>query len=96
MGEPIPQFEGHPVEGAMIKMSGAMLAEGMEDIVVGVDDIVQVACQFKCVGIRHEVENSTGKLVRIQILRPIEAALLPFGNADQGILRSPVTAIGGE
>lgn len=80
----------------MIKMSGTMLAEGMEDIVVGVDDVVQVACQFRCVGISHVVEKSTGKLIRVQVLRPIEAALLPFGQADQGILRSPITAIGGQ
>lgn len=95
LGDPIPQFEGHPVDGAMMKMSGAMLAEGMEDVVVGIDDIVQVVAQFKCVSVVHDVERTTGKLVRVQVLRPVEANLQPFGEGDQGILRSPVTQIGG-
>jgi hypothetical protein len=91
-----PSYEGHPVEGVMIKMSGSMLAEGMEDVVVGIDDIVQVVSQFRCVGVHHDVEKSTGKLIRVQILRPIEAALAPFDPSnpeDRGILHSPVTQV---
>lgn len=92
MGDSIPDFEGHPVEGTKIKMSGAMLAEGMDGVVVGVDDIVQVVAQFKCVGVRHDV-GGDGNLYRIQLLRPIESNLQPFGDGDDGVLRSPISNV---
>lgn len=89
--ETIPAFEGHPVEGTVVKMSGAAPLDDLDGQVIGVDDVVQMISQFRCVGIHHKVDEATGNLVRVQVLRPIEMALAPIDPSDPndtGIVRA--------
>lgn len=91
MTDEIPTFEGRPVEGTAVRMSGAAPLDDLVDVVLGVDDVVQMLSMFRVVGVRHEVEQKTGKLVRVHILRPTEMALSPIDPAnpkDDGIIRS--------
>ena len=93
MNNRIPSFEGQVVDATSIKMSGAMPVESIdEDTVLYLDDIVQLVTQFRVVGVRHDMDDKTGNLIRVQTLRPIEAMLAPFDASDPddiGILRSP-------
>ena len=87
----IPQFEGHPVEGTVVKMSGAAPLDDLSGEVIGVDDVVQMISQFRCVAVHHKVDEKTGNLVRVQVLRPIEFVLNPIDPSDpndNGILRA--------
>lgn len=89
----IPAFEGQPVDSTKVKVSGAIPADSIDDdVVLRVDDIMQVATQFRCVAVHHKVDEKTGNLTRIQVIRPIEMVLVPFDPTDPddiGILRSP-------
>ena len=69
MNHPIPHYEGNPVVGTAIKMSGAIPMDDLEGAVIGIDDVVQLKAQIRCVAVRHEV-NAKGDLVRIHVLRP--------------------------
>lgn len=83
----IPAFEGHPVHAAIVKMTGSVPLDYLDDQVIGVDDTVQMISVLRCVSVRHEVDQKTGNLVRIQILRPMEMILHPFEQGqDDGIL----------
>lgn len=87
----IPPFEGHPVEATIMKMSGAAPLDELADTVIGVDDVVQMISQFRCIGIDHKVDEKTGHLIRVQLLRPIEFALMPIDPSDpndDGIIRA--------
>ena len=88
--KPIPAFEGHPVNATAIKMSGAITLDDLDGEVVYMDDVVQMISQFRCVGVRHEVDKN-GEITRVQILRPMEAYLYPFDPSDPndtGVLRA--------
>lgn len=92
----IPAFEGHPVEGAIVKVTGKVPLTDLDDTVLGVDDLVQMISHFRCIGVRHEVDEKTGLLVRVQILRPVEMTLKPFDESDpddDGIKRFPGTPL---
>lgn len=94
----IPAFENHPVEAAIVKMSGAAPLDDLDDTVLGVDDVVQMVSQFRCIGVHHKVDDKTGALVRVQVLRPIEMALMPIDPSDpddDGIIRAMPRAIEG-
>lgn len=92
----IPNFEGHPVIATAIKMSGATPMDELSDVVIGVDDLVQMISQFRCVGIQHQVNPKTGELIRVQVLRPVEMVLLPIVEGqDNGIARALPTPING-
>ncbi len=94
----IPAFEGHPVEATIMKMSGAAPLDDLDDTVIGVDDVVQMISQFRCIGIHHKVDEKTGALVRVQVLRPVEMALMPIDPSnpdDDGIIRAMPRAIEG-
>lgn len=87
----IPAFEGHPVESTRVQMSGSAPLDELNDEVIGVDDVVQMIAQFRCVGVRHEVDSKTGNMVRVQVLRPVEMALSPIDPTnpnDVGIARA--------
>ena len=91
MPERIPSFEGHPVEGTTVKMSGSVANEELTDVVIGVDDVVQMVSQFRCIAVHHKVDPRTGLIIREQVLRPIEMALLPIDPSnpdDDGIIRA--------
>lgn len=96
---PIPHFEGRPVEATAIKVTGAAPLDDLDDQVLSVDDCVQMISMFKCVGVNHEVDKSTGKLIRVQSLRPIEMALQPLNPEDpedDGIIRAMPPFVKGE
>lgn len=78
----IPPFEGHPVDGTLVQMSGAAPLEDLDGEVIGVDDVVQMISQFRCVGVHHKIDKNTGKMVRVQILRPVLMALVPIDPND--------------
>lgn len=89
--EPIPDFEGHPVEGTTIKISGALDHQDLSDVVVSVDDVIQMLSQFKVVGVNHRVDPRTGLIIREQVLKPVEAVLAPIDPNDpddDGIIRA--------
>ncbi len=87
----IPHFEGRPVDGVKIVMSGSVpLDEALSETVLGMDDAVQLVSMFRVVGVRHDVDKD-GKLIRIQVLKPVEAALAPIDATDpndDGIVRA--------
>lgn len=94
MTDLIPSHEGHPVSRTAVKITGKLITEDLEGVVLRQDDVVQVMAQFRVVGIHHDVEEKTGELVRTQILRPILMALVPIDPsdpADIGIIRSIVS-----
>lgn len=66
----IPNYEGHPVENTAIKMSGAIPMDDLESAVIGIDDVVQLIAQFRCVGVQHTVDKD-GNLTRVHVLRPM-------------------------
>lgn len=89
--ETIPAFEGHPVEGTLVKMSGSAPLDDLDGTVIGVDDVVQMISQFRCTGVYHRVDDKSGNLVRVQVLKPIEMALAPIDPNDPndtGIMRA--------
>jgi DNA segregation ATPase FtsK/SpoIIIE-like protein len=91
----IPAFEGHPVEGAVVKMTGKIPLDDLEFEVIGVDDLVKTVTVMRCIGVRHEVD-ANGRLLRVQILSPIEMARVPFDADDpddDGIKRFPGTPV---
>lgn len=91
MNTHIPHFEGRPVEATAIRVSGASPLDDLEDQVLSIDDCVQMISMFKVVGVHHTVDKSTGKLIRVQTLRPIEMALHPLDPedpTDDGIIRA--------
>jgi hypothetical protein len=95
----IPHFEGRPVEATAIRVTGASPLDDLDEQVLSVDDCVQMISMFKCVGVNHQVDKNTGKLVRVQTLRPIEMALQPLDPNDPddtGIIRAMPTHVQGE
>lgn len=87
----IPSFEGHPVEGTSVKVKGTAPLEDLQDVVLGVDDVVQMISQYRCVGVWHDVDEKTGRLIRVHALKPIEMALMPIDPSDpddDGIIRA--------
>lgn len=91
MNEPIPHFEGHPVDATTLKISGVVDGADLTDVVVSVDDVVQMLSQYRVVGIYHRVDVKTGRIVREQYLRPVEVALVPIDPTDpddDGIIRA--------
>lgn len=95
----IPAFEGIPVEGTIIKMSGAAPLEDLDGQVIHYGDIVQLMSHFRCVGVHHIEDNKTGKMMRVQVLRPVLMALVPFDPDDPndtGIMRAIPRQVRGE
>ncbi|GAB3863244.1 hypothetical protein GCM10028801_30410 [Nocardioides maradonensis] len=66
----IPNYEGHPVNGTAIKMSGSIPMDDLEGAIIGIDDVVQLVAQFRCVAVSHQADKD-GNLVRVQVLRPM-------------------------
>lgn len=80
----IPGYEGHAVHGTAIKMSGAIPMDDLEGAVIGIDDIVQMICQFRCVAVNH-IADKNGDLIRVHVLRPF--MMVP--HAIEGELEGP-------
>jgi hypothetical protein len=99
MNTHIPMFEGRPVDATAIKVTGASPLDDLEEQVLSIDDCVQMISMFKCVGVHHQVDKATGKLIRIQTLRPIEMALQPLDPedpTDDGIIRATPPYVQGQ
>jgi hypothetical protein len=88
----LPNFEGHPVEGtALVIKSSTMAHQELDDIVVGIDDVVQMLSQFRVVDVQHKIDERTGKLIRVQVLKPVDVVLAPIDPSDpndRGIIRA--------
>ena len=88
----IPAFEGRPVDSTIVKMSGSVpVAEALGDVVLGVDDCVQMVSMFRVTGVFHKVDEKSGNLVRVQVLKPVEACLKPIDDTDPndiGVVRA--------
>lgn len=91
VGHPaLPKFEGVPVDSAEITISGLTKLSGTTTPVIGVDDRVRLVGEFKCVGVRHQVDKQ-GNLVRTQVLTAIDVepcAWDPSDPTDDGVLRA--------
>lgn len=91
MTDLIPDHEGHPVASTAVKITGKLITEDLQGIVLRHDDVVQVMTQYRVVGVHHDVDDRTGEIVRTQLLRPIEMVLAPIDPADPddiGIIRA--------
>jgi hypothetical protein len=61
------------------------------DIVISTDDRVRLVGEYRVVGVRHDVDDKTGEVIRIQILKPISIQLCPWDPSDptdDGIVRA--------
>lgn len=88
---PLPAFEGRPVNGVQIKVSGAAPLDDIQGTPLGIDDRVQLLSIYTVVGVHHAVDPKTGDLVRVQTLKPVEMHLMPFDENDpndDGIIRA--------
>lgn len=91
MSDPIPAFEGHPVAATAVKITGALITDDLQGIVLRQDDVVQVFTQYRVVGVHHNADEKTGELTRVQILRPVVMVLAPIDPSDPndiGIIRA--------
>jgi hypothetical protein len=91
MHKPIPAFEGHPVDATVVKVSGTAPMDDLIDVVLGVDDVVQMITQYRCVGVAHAVDDKSGLLTRVHFIKPIEMTLAPIDPSDpsdDGIIRA--------
>jgi hypothetical protein len=87
----IPAFEGHPVDATVVRVSGSAPMDDLSEVVLGVDDVVQMITQYRCVGVSHAVDDKTGTLTRVHHIKPIEMALVPIDPNDpndDGIIRA--------
>ena len=88
---PFPAFEGKIVAGVVNSIRGTAPMEEVDNTVLSVDDRVLMLAEYTVVGVRHEVDEKTGELVRHQVLRPITMRLHPWDPDDpddDGVLRS--------
>lgn len=96
----IPDFEGRQVDSTTVVMSGKVpIGDALGEEVLSIDDVVQLVSMFKVVKVGHDVDATTGKLVRVQHLKPIEAALKPIDDKDPddiGIIRALPRSIQGD
>lgn len=87
----IPAFEGRPVNGVLLKVSGTAPLEDLNETVLSIDDRVQLLSIYTVVGVRHVVDPKSGNIVREQTLKPVEMHLFPFDEndpADDGVIRA--------
>lgn len=95
----IPNFEGRPVDHTVVKVTGSTPLDDLEDVPLGIDDAVQMISVFRVVGVDHSVDPKTGKLIRVQTLKPVEMQLHPLDPSDptdDGIIRAIPQPVMGE
>jgi len=91
MTDPIPAFEGHPVSATAVRITGSLITDDLQGIVLKHDDVVQVLTQYRVVKVHHDVDEKSGEMVRVQYLRPVEMVLAPIDPDDPddiGIIRA--------
>lgn len=84
-------FEGLPVKAVEIRISGLSRIETSEPPVFSVDDRVRLVGEFRCIGVRHEVDKKTGDLIRIQVCAPVTVDTTPWDPEDpddDGVVRT--------
>lgn len=82
-------FEGVPVEGTVMKISGKTPIED-DPVVVSIDDVVLLITECKVTDVRHYV-NGDGQLIREQVLRPrraVRGQWDPTNPNDDGVVRA--------
>ncbi len=78
---PYPMFEGHPVKGVSVKITGLSTVNSANMPPFGVDDRVRMVGEFKCIGVRHYVDKN-GEMIREQVLIPLEMDTCPWDPED--------------
>ncbi len=72
----IPSFEGQPVDGTKIRLTGVA---GLEvDEVLKMDQVVRIVVEGRVTGIGHAVEEKTGRLFRVHAVKIAEAHQVPY------------------
>lgn len=90
---PIPAFEGRPVNGVELKVSGSAPLEDLDGQTLSIDDRVQLLSIYTVTSVHHKVDPKTGDLIRVQTLKPVEMHLFPFDESDpqdDGIIRQMI------
>jgi len=77
LGSTLPQFEGKDVEytGAKITSVGSL---EIDDAVWPVDHYVRMVVECRVVGIDHKVNEKTGKLGRVHVLKAIDSKVIDW------------------
>lgn len=93
----VPAFEGHPVDGAIVKFTGKTPLDDLDGEIIGVDDVVYAQVAFRCVGVEHKVGDN-GLLQRVQTLRSVEMVRIALpgqseNDPEKGIQRFPGTPL---
>ena len=83
----IPAFEGKPVDACSLKLTNSAALD-LPGVVLKVDDIIQIVVEARVTGVNHIVHEASGRLVRLQTARPIDARLEPYNpDYDDGVSR---------
>lgn len=76
-GSTLPTFEGKEVEFTAAKITSVAGLE-IEDAVWPVDHFVRMVVECRVVGIDHKVNEKTGKLGRVHMLKAIDSQVVAW------------------
>lgn len=83
----IPPFEGLDVHATSLKIVNSAALD-LPDVVLRVDDIIHILVEARVMSVNHIVHEASGRLVRMQTAKPLEAKLVPFAEGeDDGVIR---------
>ena len=77
LGSTLPQFEGKEVEFTAAKITSVAGLE-IEDSVWPMDHYVRMVIEARVVGIDHKVNEKTGKLGRVHLLKAVDSKVIPW------------------
>lgn len=75
----LPDFEGHPVDVARIKLTSVSDLEGPVDA-NRIDDIVRMVVEGRVVRVDHVVDEASGRLRRVQTVKVLDAVQVPWSS----------------
>lgn len=78
-GDTLYQFEGKNVTSTAATITSVSSLDIL-DQVLPVDAILRMEVDVRVIGIRHVVNDKTGKLARMHVLKAIDSKLLPWEN----------------
>lgn len=77
IGATLPTFEGKEVEFTAAKITSVAGLE-IDDAVWPVDKYIKMIVECRVVGIDHKVNEKTGKLGRVHLLKAIDSTVVPW------------------
>lgn len=77
LGSTIPHFEGKEVEFTAAKITSVAGLE-IDDEVWKVDQYVRMVVECRVVAVDHKVNEKTGKLGRVHLLKAIDSKVVPW------------------